>query len=87
MTDKQLAVIQERCATATPGPWEAGPLDYLRVEVYQAPEAPKINRFHWQRVCICREARDEDAEFIAHAREDIPALLEEVERLRRLCHA
>ena len=85
MTNEQLQAIKARCEAATPGPWEPGTLDYMRVEVYQAPEAPKVNPLRWQRACICREARDQDADFIAYAREDIPALLAEVERLRGEC--
>jgi len=98
MTDDELTVIRARAEAATPGPWEAVKLydvtdttyidgcDFsfngdINVEVERAgleypewvmigPDSPEQKQIH------------ADAEFIAAARTDIPALLAEVERLR-----
>lgn len=100
MTDDELAAIRARTEAATPGPWDAVKLydvtdttyiegcDFgfngdINVEVERAgleypewvmigPESPQQKQIH------------ADAEFIAHARTDIPALLAEVERLRKI---
>lgn len=84
MTTEELAAIKARCEAATPGPWIAKRFDPYRsrAAIYQTPAAQKVNPLRWQVAAICREARAQDAEFIAHARADIPALLAEVERLR-----
>jgi hypothetical protein len=72
MTDEELKVIRERCEKATPGPWRA---DGRYIETIEGAE---------EEMAIYDEGgHDElDAEFIAHAREDVPRLLEEIERLR-----
>ena len=67
-----LQSIRARCHAATPGPW--------RIE--------KIGRFPDHDECVVSIGNEtidcsafENAEFIAHARKDIPALIAEVERL------
>ena len=81
MTPEQLASIRERAEAATEGPWLQG-REKVRYEsareVYTERDPSRTSRD----VCRADEA-DEDAEFIAHAREDVPALLAEVERLQR----
>jgi hypothetical protein len=67
MTD--LAEIRARCEAATGGPWEVG----HKCEIYTR---------HYQVGPIGDFWEPADARFTAHAREDIPALLAEVERLR-----
>ena len=69
--------IKARANAATEGPW-----DYYRAHyasgyhtIYQKHEMGDFD--------VATEASKSDAEFIAHAREDIPALVAEVERLRR----
>jgi hypothetical protein len=69
MTDEQLAAIRARCEAATGGPWEVG----HKCEIYTR---------HYQVGPIGDFWEPADARFTAHAREDIPALLAEVERLR-----
>lgn len=71
MTDEQLAAIRARCEAATGGPWEVG----HKCEIYTR---------HYQVGPIGDFWEPADARFTAHAREDIPALLAEVERLREL---
>jgi hypothetical protein len=84
MTDTlDTQAIRERCDAATPGPWKKGRYTMSgRVQIDQSETAQKVNPLKWQRATICRELRETDADFIEHARADIPALLAEVERLR-----
>lgn len=75
MTPAERAEIRARAEAATPGPWE-------RQEVDGQPTAGvgyRILAGHLERNLIVAEWRG-DAAFIAHARTDIPALLDEVER-------
>lgn len=63
--------IRKRAEAATPGPWSANGGD-VRAAVYADGRTARI----------IYGGMPYDAEFIAHAREDVPALLAEVERLR-----
>jgi len=83
LTDEELDEIKARCDAATPGPWvEERDEDSLQAIV--SGEEDVIGAW-----CdpgggdFGPAISDEDASFIAHAREDIPALLAEVERLRK----
>ena len=91
MTKERLAEIREREQAATPGPWE-GRRSRLSISVV----APfwKRHKSRWASICRtylparygahtlgCHFA---DVSFIAHAREDVPALLTDVEELRRI---
>src|SRR5260221_188990 len=94
MTGEELAAIRERAEAATPGPWqcfngyvrargtdEDSPSDEMcMVRIGPASNEGGI-RAQWGNDLQASRA---DAEFIARAREDIPALLAEVERLRAL---
>jgi hypothetical protein len=77
LRDEELAAIKKRVEAATPGPWAATG-EYFCLA---APDATHV-------VCFGHDYDDygdvkgPDAEFIAHARTDVPALLAEVERLR-----
>ena len=75
ITDKRLTEIQARVEAATEGPWDDQPnwTDTARVVLNGDGEAL------WDAVGLMADA---DADFIAHAREDIPALLAEIDRLR-----
>lgn len=68
LSKEQLQAIRERCEAATPGEWKVS-VDY----VY------KIDGDREILIADCPNVHD--AAFVAHAREDIPALLAEVERL------
>lgn len=79
LTDEQLAAIAKRAELATPGPWSAEPRasdgfvdNFLGAEIVGPPDAQR-GQF----------ARITDALFIAHAREDVPALLAYVADLRQ----
>lgn len=75
----QLAAIATRAEAATPGPWCT---DHTW-DIYQGAEyVPGVSRWIGE---MRRDVANEpfaDAEFIAHARQDVPALLAEVDRLR-----
>jgi len=85
---ERLAAIRARCEAATPGPWGYdGQHDEITAD---SPDAED----YWLIVSQCRTAPDTaprdafghqysaDFAFIAHAREDVPYLLAEIERLR-----
>lgn len=76
MTDEEAAVIAARAEAATAGPWEQ-PAYPIGDMVYRL-----VDRSPDGLIATC--GRSTDAAFIAHAREDITALLTEVERLRQL---
>lgn len=96
MTDKELSAICERVEKATPGPWEAGllggdPLEDFRQALAKGVD-PEVH-LAFLRLDGDPEPRyvaitgngptsEENADFIAHARADVPYLLDEVERLR-----
>lgn len=80
LTDEELTQIKERAEKATKGPWDVDvPVDYctnckneyeiVQSELFLAPIVAELRNI-------------EDAEFIAHAREDIPKLIVEIEELR-----
>lgn len=88
LTEERIAEIRGREKAATQGPWRA------KCEILEADECGNATAemtyvsTNDKGICILygRGHDDantqEDATFIAHAREDIPALLDEVERLR-----
>jgi hypothetical protein len=94
MSDAELAAIRERCEAATEGPWRRITLDIPWNDVVTDDQQTVVAN-SWD---ICEIATRErivepkwtlqhdiaDAEFIAAARTDVPALLDEVDRLRGL---
>lgn len=76
MNDQELAEIRGRVERATPGPW-FWPYANTLAEDNGDPEG-----FGRLVVGLATSITDADAKFIAHARQDLPALLEEIERLR-----
>lgn len=66
-----LAAIEARASAATPGPWADGGNGYVEI----APEFD-LHRFDVLPETVARtELRNEDANFIANARADVPYLL------------
>lgn len=77
MSPERLAGIAARTEAATPGPWDAYESD-CDMHVGRSPDGPHValfGRASWHDVPA-------DATFVAHARQDVPDLLAEVERLR-----
>ena len=75
LTPDKLDAIAARADAATEGPWSASVIDGTG-DVY-GPDGMGV-AYDCEGGC----ASEEDAEFIAHARSDVPALVEEVRRLR-----
>lgn len=77
-TPLDLDAIHARCEKATPGPWFCEPehqRDTRPADTYDVlgPEG-----------YLAANQEHPDADFIAHARTDVPALLDEIKRLREL---
>ena len=74
MKQEELQVIKERVAKATEGPWHR--MFKVGIEIHAENEwAPVISEDEGV-------ALYSDADFIIHARQDVPELIAEVERLR-----
>jgi hypothetical protein len=81
LTPEQLAEIRERERKATPGPWSTGPSFFVWRRFVDTQDR-KVSR----PICECGAAagnNGEDADFIARARTDIPALLQHIEEQQR----
>jgi len=77
MTDEELQAIEQRAEAASQGPWTlfgAG-----NACVYADSEGSIVASCG---LCVGRPRDGRNAEFIAHARADVPALLGEIRRLR-----
>ena len=87
-----LEAIKARAAAATEGPWEWDDptigQHWSRPEPWATVVDDEVNCGGY---CYGGSSSpiksDADGQFIAHAREDIPALVAEIERLLRLLHA
>lgn len=77
MNDDERAAIKKRAEAATPGPWEVEPDDGGH-DMHGFATRTTIRTPEWARYGF----DEADAEFIAHARTDVPALVAEVESLR-----
>jgi hypothetical protein len=75
MTDDEIAAMKAREERATHGPWNVHVATWGIVQ-HDRPLPIVYGNAHYGILA------DADAEFIAHAREDVPALLAEVEQLR-----
>jgi hypothetical protein len=76
MTEEELNAIEARANAATPGPW--GEQDE-RIVSWQNPDEAT-----W--ICDCSETEGsgDDMPFIAHARNDVPALMAHIRELKRM---
>jgi hypothetical protein len=72
ITSEELAAIRERAEKATPGPWI---IDRVNGVIWSADGRRVFE--------IGGYEEPDDHEFFAHARDDIPRLLDEIERLQR----
>jgi len=75
--DDEIAEIKERCLQTTPGPWKScvEGRDHMSGSDFIRTEGEDI---------YLTGASVADQDFIAHARQDVPKLVEEVERLRKM---
>jgi hypothetical protein len=80
MPDDRSEQIAARVAAATPGPWGFGCYGKSWA-VFQHDETNRPKVFGWTPDAGSLMPSEADAEFIAHARSDVPWLLEENERL------
>ena len=79
MRNEELQAIRTRVEATTPGPWVEGDDVETAGEIYAGdPRVPILHGPPFE------GPREEDLQFIAHARTDVPALLAEVERLREM---
>jgi len=88
MDDARLQEIRERAEKATVGPWKWVAEDVSVLALY----GPRDSEDHvlWSQICEacqkhqnrCTAPSDADASFIAHARRDIPDLLDHIDTLK-----
>jgi hypothetical protein len=87
VTEEELAEIEGRAAAASPGPWtsfvegrdhQSGD-DFIRISGSDAEDDMYVSRYG---ASGSRPASTADQVFIAHARQDVPALIAEIRRLR-----
>lgn len=80
MTDEELNAIGQRCSCARPGPW----ISFVEGRDHHSGSSFIMVGEGKQRTddieCVGATVADQD--FIAHAREDIPRLIEEIRKLR-----
>jgi hypothetical protein len=80
LTEERIAEIQQRCERATKGPWTVARDDGEMI--CDVPEIDiRLNGSRWHKVVDSLWLEPCDAEFIAHARADLPALLADRQRL------
>jgi hypothetical protein len=84
LTRQDSKSIRERADKATPGPWcvAGSPQDFV-IAKHGGSERCSDNPVVWAED-DCLSGNRVDAEFIAHARADVPRLADEVERLRQI---
>ncbi len=88
MGDLNLEAIKARAEAATPGPWAVPVANVFRVVCpgaeHHNPPMGLCPPYPWRVIAepSVYDPSAADAEFIAHARTDVPALVAEVERLR-----
>ena len=82
LTKRDLESIKERAEKATPGPWcvAGSERDYVIAKHGDSERCSDNPVIYADDDCL--HGRKEDAEFIAHARSDVPQLVDEVYRLR-----
>jgi uncharacterized coiled-coil DUF342 family protein len=77
MPNADIAAIRARCDVATPGEWF-----YKHIEILSDIGMEHIIVCENEKEQVCIVKNKNDALFISHARQDIPALLDEIDRLR-----
>lgn len=75
LTEEEIEAIKSRCNQATAGPWKSF------VEKREQISGSSFIQTKGEDIYLTG-ATDADQDFIAHARQDIPKLIAEIERLR-----
>ena len=80
MNKAELDEIRQRCEAATPGEWVPGIglFDDHKILSFETRDSGHNNGIHF----IGKADRGHDAIFIAHARQDIPTLLDYIAELK-----
>ncbi len=80
LTDKEIAEIRERCDAASPGPWAS----YIEGRDHTSGSDFIMTGKGESRGedIELTGATKTDQDFIAHARQDVPTLIAEIERLK-----
>lgn len=86
-----LEEIRARAEAATQGPWHRVGTS-IDANVPLSDDGPPTTR--WNTTVVCSVGAwgsgrpiEADAEFIAHARTDVPALLDRLDQIRQLCQS
>ena len=94
MTEQELQEIEKRCSDAKPAPWHWESEDSSMVDLlYTIQGGTAKGLDDWVLACArcyscqktgnyCTWPQKEDADFISHARTDVPNLVVEVRRLK-----
>ena len=81
LSDKYLEEIRSRCKAATNGPW----ISLIEGRNHSSGDSLIVRGAHGNADDLyLTGATKEDQDFIAHARQNILLLLDEIERLRKL---
>lgn len=82
LTGAELQEIRRRCDAATPGPWQS----FIEGRDHTSGSSFIMTGRGKGRGCDIElnGATTADHDFIAHARQDIPRLLDEIARLRKM---
>jgi hypothetical protein len=81
LSDEYLNEIRKRCDAATASPW----ISFVEGRDHSSGENVVVRGANGTEDDLyLTGATKEDQDFIAHARQDIPLLLDEIERLRKL---
>ncbi len=81
LSKEYLASVRKRCNLATPGPW----ISYVEGRDHTSGDSVIVRGENGgEEDLYVYGATAEDQDFIAHAREDIPYLLDEIERLTQI---
>lgn len=73
-----LAEMKERCEAATPGPWKRVTGDYVGFvgeQFFAVTDTSPDEDGDLKSICASQRVKLENADFIAHARSDLPKLL------------
>lgn len=76
LSDEKLKAIRDRCEAATAGPWKS----YIEGRDHESGSSFIMTSAEDIELS---GATDADQDFIAHARQDVPQLVDEVKRLRQ----